>query len=107
MNKRKRRIRDSGLSALDAAAVPQSGDARQRAGKRGDEMRALVGKRQPARLEHVAGEEKAGERKAVGEIARRRRGIGSSRRKAGRRSSLSAYGSPAARETARPDFGET
>ena len=32
-------------------------------------MRALVGERQPARLQHVARQEKAGEREAVGEIA--------------------------------------
>ena len=70
-------------------------------------MRALLGEREPARLQHVAGKEEAGERKAVGEIAARRASAAGSRRKAGRRSSLSAQGSPAARDTARPDFGET
>ena len=48
---------------------------RQRAAHRRDEMRALVGERQPARLQHVARQEKAGERKAVGQIAAGRQRI--------------------------------
>ena len=49
--------------------LPWLCDAGQRAGKRRDEMRALVGERQAARLQHVAQQEKTGERKAVSDIA--------------------------------------
>ena len=75
---------------------------------RGDEARPRVGQAEPARLEHVAQQEEAGQREAIGDILRRGLGARPSRaRKAGSRNSLSCHGSPACRDTARPDFGDT
>ena len=60
----------------------------------------------PARLQHMARQEKAGERKAVGKVASA--GLRIRVAQEGRQAQhLVGPGSPASRETARPDFGET
>ena len=75
---------------------------------RGDEAFARVREAEPARLQHVAGEEETGQREAVGDVvgATARRNMPSIRN-AGSRSSRSCQGAPAPRDTARPDFGDT
>ncbi len=87
-----------------------SSDGHGRAGiatERGNEACACVGKAEPARLEYVTRQEETGQREAVGDIRGEGSSAEASRKNAGNANNLSRQGSPACRETARPDFGDT
>jgi hypothetical protein len=75
-----------------------------------DKSVAGIGMALPARFQHVAQQEHPGKAKTVLQVLVRPAVLEPpppSRRNAGSRSSRSRQGSPAARDTAPPDFGET
>ena len=78
-------------------------------GHRIDKTLARVGVALPARFQHVAQQKQSGKPKAVLQVlADQPFGPSSApRRNAGSRSSRSRHGSPACRDTALPDFGDT